>query len=138
MAADCEANPIFCQYNRIYLAYCDGNSFASNRDGAVAVTGAGVPPGAQIFWRGKANIEATLIDLLKNHNFGNAVNVLETGGSAGGLAAYLHADFVHEWLIAHAPNLKKYKSAPISGRKKCLRKKGGKQAQIVSIRPNRL
>jgi hypothetical protein len=115
LAADCEANPLFCQYNRVYLAYCDGNSFASNRADAVNVTGTAVPPGTQIFWRGKANIAATLNDLLTKHNLGNAVNVLESGGSAGGLAAYLHADSVHDWFVAHAPNLKKYKSAPISG-----------------------
>jgi hypothetical protein len=49
MSSDCTQNPLLCQYNRVYLAYCDGNSFASNRADPVNVTGAGVPAATQIF-----------------------------------------------------------------------------------------
>ena len=60
-------------------------------------------------------MDATLEYLYEHHGLGNAVQVMQSGGSAGGLAAYLHADYVHDWLKARAPNLQKYKSAPISG-----------------------
>eukprot|EP01047_Picozoa_sp_COSAG01_P034373 COSAG01_NODE_2578_length_7431_cov_6.566148_4_plen_61_part_00 len=39
-------------------------------------------------------MDAVLTTLVAKHGLGNAVNVLETGASAGGLAAYLHADHV--------------------------------------------
>jgi hypothetical protein len=31
MSADCTSNPDFCNYNRVHMAYCDGNSFSGNR-----------------------------------------------------------------------------------------------------------
>ena len=41
--------------------------------------------------------------------------LLLTGCSAGGLATYLHTDYLHAELIRIAPELRRYKSAPISG-----------------------
>lgn len=32
MDSDCDNNPDFCNFNRVYMAYCDGNSFSGNRD----------------------------------------------------------------------------------------------------------
>ena len=31
MARDCLTNPVFCEYNVLYLPYCDGCSFSGNR-----------------------------------------------------------------------------------------------------------
>ena len=39
MSADCTANPDYCNFNRVHMAYCDGNSFSGNRDEAVTVKG---------------------------------------------------------------------------------------------------
>ena len=51
-------------------------------------------------WRvqGKRNIDATLLHLAREHGLGAAANIMQTGASAGGLAAYLHADYVHDFL----------------------------------------
>jgi hypothetical protein len=88
--------------------------------------GGSSPAGSQIWFRGKRNIDATLLHLVQKHGLGEAVNIMQTGGSAGGLAAYLHADYVHDFLTGAAvavadhaqplaPHLRRYKAAPISG-----------------------
>jgi len=39
MSSDCKSNPDFCNYNRVHMVYCDGNSFSGNRDDPVNVNG---------------------------------------------------------------------------------------------------
>ena len=111
MNPSCAKNPHFCNFNRVYLKYCDGTSFSGNRDDAVVVDG------KPVFFKGHRILNAILNDLAQNHNLGNAENVMLAGESAGGLAVYLHADYVHDRLakdIAPA-TLKKYKAVPSGG-----------------------
>ena len=39
MSASCETNPDFCNFNRVYMPYCDGASFSGDREEAVVVHG---------------------------------------------------------------------------------------------------
>ena len=39
VSSDCKVNPDFCNFHRVWLAYCDGNSFSGNRDEPVVVQG---------------------------------------------------------------------------------------------------
>jgi STAM-binding protein len=71
--------------------------------------------GKPLYFRGRRVIDAVLAYLMKNHNLGSAENVLLTGCSAGGLATYLHTDYVGDTLKATVPSLKKYKASSISG-----------------------
>lgn len=113
MSDDCGSNPDFCNFNRVHLAYCDGNSFSGDRDEPVVVTGA---DGKQkkLYFRGKRIIDAVLSKLL-TMGLDKAENVLLTGCSAGGLATFLHTDYVHNFLKSAGVPMKKFKSAPISG-----------------------
>ncbi len=69
-----------------------------------------------LYFRGRAIIDA-VVDAVSRNVMGstrllkNAVNLVETGCSAGGLATYLHADYVKA-LIPHSGA---YYSLPISG-----------------------
>ena len=36
LSSDCEKNPDFCNFNRVWMVYCDGNSFSGNRDEPVS------------------------------------------------------------------------------------------------------
>eukprot|EP00040_Diaphanoeca_grandis_P012350 m.62645 g.62645 ORF g.62645 m.62645 type:complete len:433 (-) comp23183_c0_seq1:69-1367(-) len=105
MSSDPTSNPDFAGFNRVHMPYCDGNSFSGNRDEPVDVNG------TKIYFRGRRNIDATFRALNKL-GFDKAENVLLTGCSAGGLATYLHTDYVKTLL---PPTVKKYKSSPISG-----------------------
>lgn len=95
-------NPDFCNFNRVYMAYCDGNSFSGNRDEAVVVGG------KPLYFRGRRILDAVLSYLMENYNLGAAENVLLTGCSAGGLATYLHTDYVGDTLKAKVATLKKH------------------------------
>eukprot|EP00051_Salpingoeca_urceolata_P028230 m.485760 g.485760 ORF g.485760 m.485760 type:complete len:453 (+) comp23953_c0_seq1:161-1519(+) len=113
MSDDCTVNPDFCNFNRVHMAYCDGNSFSGNRDEPVVVTGLDGKK-KPLYFRGRRIIDQTLAALVKL-GLGNAENVLLTGCSAGGLATYLHTDYVHERLTTLAPKMTKFRASAISG-----------------------
>lgn len=106
---DCTRNPTFCNWNRVQLTYCDGNSFSGNRADPVVVRG------EKIYFRGHQILEATLAELVSLYNMKAATHVLLSGCSAGGLSTYLHADFVGESVHALAPGVVQYGAAPVSG-----------------------
>mmetsp|Transcript_81905 Transcript_81905/g.155512 ORF Transcript_81905/g.155512 Transcript_81905/m.155512 type:complete len:461 (-) Transcript_81905:140-1522(-) len=113
MSDDCTKNPEFCNFNRVHLVYCDGNSFSGDRNEPLVVTGL---DGKQkpLYFRGKRIIEATLQTLL-TLGLDKAENVLLSGCSAGGLATFLHTDHVYNWLLSAKVPMKKFRSAPMSG-----------------------
>lgn len=87
LSRDAVINPDLHTWNAAYLPYCDGASFAGN------VSEAQSSGGQHVFFRGAAILEAVLADLL-HRGLRSALRVLVTGCSAGGLAAYLHCDYV--------------------------------------------
>ena len=109
MSANCKVNPDFCNFHRVYMKYCDGDSFSGNRDEAVVVKG------KPLYFRGHRILNAILQTLVADYGLGNAKEMLLTGCSAGGLSTYLHADYVHDWMNSITGHLPKYKAAPISG-----------------------
>lgn len=48
----------------------------------------------ELYFRGFRNLEAILADLVARRALKNATDLVLTGCSAGGLAAYLHADYI--------------------------------------------
>jgi len=113
MSDNCDVNPDFCGFNRVHLAYCDGNSFSGNRDQPLVVKG---PDGKEkpLYFRGRRVLDAVLETLL-GMGLSDAEEVLLSGCSAGGLATYLHTDYVHGFLEKAGVPLKKFRSAPVSG-----------------------
>jgi hypothetical protein len=113
MGDDCTSNPDFCNFNRVLIVYCDGNSFSGNRDEPLVVTGLD-GKAKPLYFRGKRIIDATLQTLL-TLGLDKADTVLLSGCSAGGLATYLHADYVYNWFLSAKVPLKKFRAAPVSG-----------------------
>jgi len=109
MSADCTVNPDFCNFHRVFMVYCDGDSFSGDRTDAVVVQG------KPLYFRGHRILKAILSTLHRDYGLGGAKEVLLTGCSAGGLSTFLHADFVHSSVKAIAPKLTTFKAAPISG-----------------------
>lgn len=73
-----------------------------------------MPGTSQSLWfRGIRNIDATMDRLFKDYRLGEATTVVITGGSAGGLATFLHVDHYAERITAAAP------SARVVGRPLC-------------------
>ena len=81
-SADLEAS---C--NMLYLPYCDGASFLADK-----------PPievnGSTLWFRGRVNLEQTIIHALDHSGLKEATDVVVAGMSAGALGALLHADRV--------------------------------------------
>lgn len=77
---------------RVFLPYCDGSCFTSQRAKPWPVNGSNI--NSSLHFRGLANLERTL-DVLENRfGLANARRLVLQGGSAGGLSTYLHLDRV--------------------------------------------
>ncbi|GMI44578.1 hypothetical protein TrCOL_g9356 [Triparma columacea] len=109
---DCDINPTFCEYNSVYLKYCDGNSFSGALDGSVTVK----ETGQELFFRGSYILDAILEDLVENEGMDEVEELNLSGCSAGGLSTFLHSDHVRDKVqqLVGRP-LSKYGSTPVSG-----------------------
>jgi hypothetical protein len=104
LSSDPQVNPDFHTWNAIHFNYCDGGSYAGNADEPVVYNG------AKLWFRGRRNLDA-YIDSLNDLGLSQATHVLVAGCSAGGLATYLHADYV----ASRMPTSAVVKAMPISG-----------------------
>eukprot|EP00912_Choanoflagellata_sp_UC4_P000011 UC4_evm5s7 len=95
----------------IYMPYGDGASFSGFRPGTWDVPGV---PGGKLTFRGIKNFDATIKWALE-HGLSESTEFVLTGGSAGGLSTFLHADRVATVLEEKAPNCKKIRAAPVVG-----------------------
>ncbi|XP_019854868.1 PREDICTED: pectin acetylesterase 5-like [Amphimedon queenslandica] len=82
-----EKNPDFYNWNMAQVQYCDGASFAGYVEKPVKVHG------TDIYFRGFKILQA-IIQSLMSKGMKNAQEFILTGCSAGGLATYLHADYI--------------------------------------------
>ena len=103
--------------NCIYMPYGDGASFSGYRAKPWPVPGtktAENPEGETLTFRGIKNIDG-VIDWAMQHGLKTATEFVLTGGSAGGLSTFLHADRVAARVQAEAPKCKKIRAAPVVG-----------------------
>lgn len=104
----------FCRFRRVYLKSCDGHSFVG--DAAIPA-----PPNqpshkpAVLHSAGQAILRAVLGELLGRFGMTDAVSVLVSGCSAGGLAALLNAERIRATLRASCPRLRRFKVASLAG-----------------------
>ena len=88
--SDPTVNPLTHDWNKVLVSYCDGGSYAG--DNATSTTVEFNGSDVELWFRGRANVQAILDDLKANHGLAGASDVLLTGNSAGGLAVYWGAD----------------------------------------------
>lgn len=105
LTLDPAANPTFANANHVHIMYCDGGSFSGDKTEPVAVNG------TTLYFRGKRILDAVLDYLTTNHGLALATEVLLSGGSAGGLSTFLHADYVQSKFGQQI----KFGAAPVSG-----------------------
>ena len=84
-------------WNHVWLKYCDGNSFTGDNASTTTVSG------TKLFWRGSRILDATIASLTSNTlaPLAKATSVVVGGGSAGGLATFIHCD---RWAAAVKAN----------------------------------
>jgi len=97
--------------NCIFMPYGDGASFSGFRSEAWPV-----PSNTSnfLYFRGIKNFDAT-IEFAFEHGLDKATEFVLTGGSAGGLSTFLHADRVAERLAKDAPVCNHVRAAPVVG-----------------------
>jgi hypothetical protein len=90
----------------VIMNYCDGASFSGHVAQPITYRS------QKLYFRGRNILDATINQLYSTAGFSNAQNVILSGCSAGGLATYLHADYVSTLL----PNtVQRYRAIPGSG-----------------------
>jgi hypothetical protein len=92
-------NPRFYNYNKVYVRYCDGASFAGNVENPLKVGS------DTIYFRGRRVLDAVLDDLLVNQGLNSGKDFIVNGCSAGGLAVYLHLDYIRAHTQEKNPGL---------------------------------
>ena len=108
-SGNCTLNPTFCQHNVVFIKYCDGASFTGSKTGGSSSSSSI----NDLHYRGFDILTAILTDLKTKHNINTASEVLLTGGSAGAMAVFLHADYIHESLNLQPES--KFGAVPLSG-----------------------
>eukprot|EP01052_Picozoa_sp_SAG31_P026404 SAG31_NODE_2389_length_5806_cov_3.020151_3_plen_159_part_00 len=73
-----------------------------------------IVPGKNITFRGIKNLDG-VIDYMMSHGGDKATEFVVTGGSAGGLSTFLHADRFAAALKAGAKGIKTIRAAPVVG-----------------------
>ena len=96
LSVDPAQNPVTGGWNLIHIYYCDGGSFSG--DAAAPLNASGTP----LWFRGRRILAEVLRTLLASRGLARATDVLLSGGSAGGLSAFLHANYVGTMLPADA------------------------------------
>ena len=89
------------EWSAVMFEYCGGSSFSSNREDPITVNG------QQIWLRERRNVNAVLAHLdALGGLLTNATDVVLTGDSAGGSAAYFLADPIADAIHMRAPAAK--------------------------------
>jgi hypothetical protein len=96
-------NPLTYNWNKVFIAYCDGASFSGSADEPVYSGDYEYMHktynGKMLYFRGNDILEAVYDSLLKNHGMSKASEVLVSGSSAGGLTVLLHLDKIRNMII---------------------------------------
>lgn len=79
-------NPLMYDWNKVLLVYCDGGSFSGRNDKTVSVGG------KELHFKGSYILDAIIDTLKTDYGLVDASDLVVSGGSAGGLATYLHTD----------------------------------------------
>ena len=88
MSRDATLNPQMHNWNHVWIKYCDGNSFTGDNASTTTVNG------TTLYWRGSRILDGTIASLMENKlaALSKATDVVVGGGSAGGLATFIHCD----------------------------------------------
>jgi hypothetical protein len=98
------------------MKYCDGASFSGNRDGTILTEDK-----TKLYYRGHQNLQAVMQWALDN-GLGDATDLIVSGGSAGGLATFLHtAEWCHVYESKQLYQSEKFMlTGNVPGKQRCV------------------
>ena len=106
LSTDPAINPVTGGWALAHLYYCDGGSFSGDRSEPIDAGN-----GTLLYFRGSRILHEVMTALLAQHGLDHASEVVVTGGSAGGLSAYLHANYIR----SRVPSAASVVVMPLSG-----------------------
>lgn len=83
-------NPLLYNWNKVFIRYCDGGSFSGDTDVVYENT--------VLHFRGKNIMDSIFDDLISMRGLNKSTDVVISGSSAGGLATFLHLDYLSDKL----------------------------------------
>ena len=89
LTSDRSLNPLFYDWNKIYVRSCDGMSFGG--DAVAVVTKNGTH---KMYYRGRRILDAVFGSLRTEHHLDAASDFVISGSSAGGLAVLWHTNYI--------------------------------------------
>eukprot|EP00933_Yihiella_yeosuensis_P053242 TRINITY_DN5142_c3_g3_i1.p1 TRINITY_DN5142_c3_g3~~TRINITY_DN5142_c3_g3_i1.p1 ORF type:complete len:461 (-),score=61.49 TRINITY_DN5142_c3_g3_i1:63-1445(-) len=105
LSNNCAENPDFCNWNKVYIRYCDGASYSGQAEHPVTARN-----GRKLYFRGRRVLDAILDDLLEK-GMSRGTELLAKGCSAGGLGIWLNMDHI----ASRMPPSLKVKAMPECG-----------------------
>jgi len=107
LSADAAQNPLFHDYNKVFIPINDGTSFTGDLAEPIPPS---VPPKYPNKWpiylRGGRIVIAVMNFLMRAHGMASATDVILTGGSSGGMAVYLVCDRIADQIRAANPKIR--------------------------------
>ena len=87
-------NPLMAGWTKVLVQYCDGASWAGLNRSMTTYVDPESGQATELHFAGKANLDGLITSLKADSSleFASAKDVVVSGGSAGGLATYLHTD----------------------------------------------
>jgi hypothetical protein len=81
-------NPVFYDWTKIIIPYCDGGVFSGTKDEPISYKD------KLLHFRGYNNTMEYLRYLDSEYDFYNGDTIVVSGGSAGGIAVFLHSNYI--------------------------------------------
>jgi O-palmitoleoyl-L-serine hydrolase len=96
LSSDKTDNPIFHNWNKIFLSYCDGRGFVGGHKEPIEYNN------KSFYFRGYNNTLAVLNYIKEKFDFKNTKKVVISGVSAGGHASLYYSNFIKDFFPAEA------------------------------------
>ena len=81
-------NPLFFNWNKVFIKYCDGTFHLGNVENTIKYKG------KNMYIRGEENVKSVFDFLVKYKNFSTAKNVVVAGTSSGGIASVFYSKYI--------------------------------------------
>lgn len=106
---DPAANPLLHNFSKVYVRYCDGGYYSTDRKDPVPTHDG---KGGVLHMKGSAITAALFADLSSRHNLDAATDIVVAGCSAGAIHVFGHLDHLRR---AHLPSTARVVGFPDSG-----------------------
>lgn len=100
-SSDVHINPLFANWNKVFLPYCDGTLFQGYVKEAVPFVDQENNITDYLWFRGYNNTKSTLVYLRENFDLFDAEEIILIGISSGGQAATMWFSYIRNFIPAH-------------------------------------